>query len=191
MLKAVTAEQPGYYASREGVTWAALTNADHWRVYKVILGKRVEFELLLEFCISTLDPKAESTIEILYAICKEGWKKSALESLDEKHEALNRYLVGAIIRSKHFVGLIRRKLRQVHHGAKVDVDEILRLLDKDVLKLEVLGGEKAELAEKLVHKAAKKLARGKAAARASKTAEKKGSNEQAKTAKQPGGPAAL
>jgi len=150
------------YAADKGIDWVVLTNGDHWQVLKLVFDKPIECELVLEFRISELDRKSESSIEKIYTISKEGWAKSALELLDERKEALNRYFIGAIISSDQVLSLVRRVLRRVSPDVKISADEIKAVLIDEVLKREILEDEKADAARKRVAKVLTKKARPRA-----------------------------
>jgi predicted type IV restriction endonuclease len=150
------------YAANLGVDWVVLTNAECWKVYKVIFGKPIDAELVLEFAVSKLDPKSEASIDALFTISKEGWQKSALAELQERKQALNRYFLGAILLSDQVLDVVRRELRRLSPNVKIEEEEIKSVLLQDVLKREVLEGEKAELARKQASRASNRPLRSKA-----------------------------
>ncbi|HEV3340187.1 MAG TPA: type I restriction enzyme HsdR N-terminal domain-containing protein [Pirellulales bacterium] len=141
------------YAANLGVDWVVLTNAECWKIYKVIFGKPIDAELVLEFAVSKLDPKSEASIDALFTISKEGWQKSALAELQERKQALNRYFLGAILLSDSVLDVIRRELRRLSPNVKIEEEEIKSVLLQEVLKREVLEGDKAELARKQASRA--------------------------------------
>jgi hypothetical protein len=150
------------YAANKGVDWVVLTNAENWRVYKVIFGKPIEEEIVFEFVFSKLDPKSEASIEMIFTISKEGWQKSALAELQERKKALDRYLFGAILLSDPVLGVVRRELKRLSPNVKIEEQEIRTVLVQDVLKREVLEGEKADVARKQISRAANRSLRVKA-----------------------------
>lgn len=149
------------YAANLGVDWVALTNAECWKIYKVIFGKPIDAELVLEFAVSKLDPKSEASIGALFTISKEGWQKSALAELQERKHALNRYFLGAILLSDAVLDVVRRELRRLSPNVKIEAEEIKGVLLQDVLKREVLDGDKAELARKQANRALNRPLRSK------------------------------
>ncbi len=149
------------YAANLGVDWVVLTNAESWKVYKVIFGKPIDQDLVLEFAFSKLDPKSEANIEALFTISKEGWQKSALAELQERRQALNRYFLGAILLSDSVLEVVRRELRRLSPNVKIEAEEIRSVLVQDVVKREVLEGEKAELARKQASRASNRPLRAK------------------------------
>lgn len=155
-LKDQHVKQAVDYAANLGVDWVALTNGEAWRVYKVTFDKPIDAELVLEFFISKLDHRAESTMETLFMVSREGWQKSALADLQERKQALSRFFLGAILTSDSILDVVRRELKRLSPNVRIENDEIKAVLMQDVLKREVLEGEKAELARKQAAKAANK-----------------------------------
>lgn len=149
------------YAANLGVDWVVLTSAECWKVYKVIFGKPIDAELVLEFALSKLDPKSEACLDALFTISKEGWQRSALAELQERKQALNRYFLGAILLSDSVLHVVRRQLRHLSPNVKIEEEEIKSVLLQEVLKREVLEGEKAELAKKQATRASNRPLRAK------------------------------
>ena len=69
-------------------------------------------------------------------------------------QALSRFFVGAILQTEPVLDVIRRELRRVTPDVKIDNEQIKVVLLNDVLKREVLEGEKAIDATKRISKAA-------------------------------------
>jgi hypothetical protein len=70
-------------------------------------------------------------------------------------QALSRFFLGAVILSDPVVEVIRRELRRVSPDVKIELDQIRSALAAEVLKREVMEGEKAEEARKKVAKSAR------------------------------------
>jgi hypothetical protein len=150
------------YAANQGVDWVVLTNGIHWRVYKVIFAKPIDQELVIEIDFATLNHKSAKDIECLYLFCKEGWVKSVLGEYHNQKQALSRFFLGALLQSDPIVDVIRRELRRMSPDVRVDSDEIRAVLTSEVLKREVMEGEKAEEARKKLAKATNKFLKAKA-----------------------------
>ena len=150
------------YAANQGVDWVILTNAVSWRVYKVTFAKPIDKELVLEFDFSKLSHRSEKDIESLYLISREGWTKSALGEFHVQKQALSRYCLGAMILSDPIVQVIRRELRRLSPDVRIDVEEIRAVLSGEVLKREVLEGDKADDARKKLSRAANRALKDKA-----------------------------
>ena len=136
-----------------------LTNGLRWRVYNVIFGKPIDQELVIEIDFCSLNPRTVDHLESLYLFCKEGWIKSVLGDYQLQKQALSRFFLGALILSKPVLDVIRRELRRVSPDVKIETEQIENVLSTEVLKREVLDGEKAAEARKKIARSANKLLR--------------------------------
>jgi predicted type IV restriction endonuclease len=121
------------YAANQGCEWVALTNGAVWKVFRVRFSKPIEHELV---------------------VAKEGWQKANLGEYHSQRQALSRFILGALVLSDPILEVLRREVRRMSPDVRVEIDEIKGVLAADVLKREVLEGEKAAAAEKQVAKAA-------------------------------------
>jgi predicted type IV restriction endonuclease len=152
------AKQAVDYAANQGVEWVALTNGVIWKVFRVIFTKPIETELVLEFDFLSLSSKSSTQLENLYLLTRESMVKSGLYAYHDHLQATNKFYLAAIVLSDPVIDTIRRELRRVS-DVKVEVDELRTLLKEEVMKREVLDGEKAESAHKKVAKSAGKMLR--------------------------------
>lgn len=162
-LKELHTKQAVDYAANQGTDWVILTNAETWRIYKVTFAKPIDKELVLEFSFSSLSSKKLSDIELLYNLTREGLVKSALGEFHAQRQALSRFFLGAMVVSDPVLEIVRRELRRLSPDVKIDLEEIRSALMQDVLKREVVEGEKAEEARKKISRAAGKILRAKSA----------------------------
>jgi len=147
------------YGANAGVDWVILTNGCSWKVFKIIFGKPVSNELVYEFDITQLNVKKENDLELLYYVCKESLGKSVLADFHLQKQTFSKFIVGQLIISEAIVDSIRKVMKKLYPEVKVSNDEILELVKNEVLKREVLEGEKAEDAKKKINKAFKSLAK--------------------------------
>lgn len=162
-LKDAHVKQAVDYAANQGVDWVVLTNGVRWRVYKVIFAKPIDQELVIEIDFCGLDHKNPSDLESLYLWCKEGWIKSVLGEYHTQKQALSRFFLGAMVLSDPVVEVIRRELRRVSPDVRIEIDQIRGVLSAEVVKREVMEGDKADEARKKIARAANKALRAKAA----------------------------
>ncbi len=149
-LKDAHTRQAVDYCANSGIEWVTLTNSARWQVYRVIFGKPVDQELILDFDLLSLNPKRDGDIEKLYLLAKEGWNKSALEEFDVQRQALSRFSLAAVLVSDPVLKLARRQLKNMSPAAKFDLEQIKAVLLQEVLKRDVTEGEKADEARKRV-----------------------------------------
>jgi hypothetical protein len=152
-LKDQHVKQAVDYATNQGVEWVGLTNGATWRVYKVTFSKPIDFEVVVEFDLLSMNPRSAETIETLSLLAKEGWQKAHIGEYLSYRQALNKYTLSAILLSEPILKMIRRQLRLTMPGVKVDLEEIKKALGNDVLKREVLEGDKAVNAQRQMARA--------------------------------------
>jgi len=160
-LKDSHTKQAVDYSANQGTEWVILTNAEIWRIYKVTFAKPIDHELVLEINFSQLNSKKSPDIELLYNLTREGWLKSALGEFHTQQQALSRFFLGAMVLSNPVLEVIRRELRRLSPDVRIDIEQIKSVLVQDVLKREVVEGEKADEARKKINKSANKLLRAK------------------------------
>jgi len=147
------------YAANQGVDWVLLTNGVCWRVYHLTFAKPIDSELVVDIDFSTLNSRSETDLELLYLWCKEGWQRSVLGEYHTQRQALSRFFIGAMLQTQPVLDVIRRELRRVSPDVRIDVDQIKDVMLNEVIKREVLEGDKAEEARKKIARAASKVLR--------------------------------
>ncbi len=159
------------YAANQGTNWVLLTNAENWRVYRVKFAQPIEHELVVDITFSSMSSRSEKDLELLHLWCKEGWTKSALGDYHTQKQALSRYVIGALVLSDPVVDSIRKEIRKLSPDVRVESEEIRRVIESEVLKREVLDGDRAVEAKKRVNKAAAAAAKAAAKAKEEKAAQ--------------------
>ena len=77
--------------------------------------------------------------------------------------ATNRFIIGQLLLSPTLLSSLRRELRRLAPGIRVTEETLSELLRLEVLKRDVLEGDKAETAAKRVRRATRKRERERAA----------------------------
>ena len=95
----------------------------------------------------------------MWLLCKEGWQKARLGEYYEQRQALSRFTMGALLVSEPVLDVLRRELRRISPDIKIDEAQIRGVLASEVLRREVMEGDKAEFARKLVARAANRSLR--------------------------------
>jgi hypothetical protein len=162
-LKDSHTKQAVDYAANQGVDWVVLTNGSQWKVYNVLFTKPVGQDLVLDLDILTLNAKHADDIESLFLLTKEGFIKSALGDFSAQRQALNRFYIAATLLTDHVLDVIRRELRHVSPDVKIDTEQIKAVLTHEVLKRDVIEGEKSDEARKKVNRAMNRYLKAKAA----------------------------
>ena len=147
------------YAANQGVDWVLLTNGAQWRAYKLKFEKPIQAEEVFSIDLLNPETKTAALLERLYLISKEGGGGSAMDTYHQQQEAKSRYVIGQLLLSDSALTAIRRELRRVFPAVKTTNLELAGILRAEVIKREVLDGERAVAAERAVRKGARRLAR--------------------------------
>ncbi|MBK8001941.1 MAG: restriction endonuclease subunit R [Verrucomicrobia bacterium] len=149
------------YAANQGIEWVVLTNAARWEIHKIGFGKPITNELLVTVDLLTADPKNDSDLEVLFLLSREAQGKSLLDEYHEQKQALSKYCIGALLLSDTIVSVIRRELKRLSPDVKIETEEIHAVLSHEVIKREVLEGEKAQEAARRIARAANRVKKSK------------------------------
>jgi hypothetical protein len=147
------------YAANQGVEWVLLTTGVVWQVYRVSFTQPITQDLVCTFDFLTLNPKDEATLETLFMISKEGMTKSLLDDYHTQRQAMSRFFLGAMVLSDPVIEIIRRELRRVSPGVRLEIDQIRKALAEEVIKREVVEGDKAEEARRKISRTQNRLIR--------------------------------
>lgn len=147
-LKEQFVKQAVDYAANQGVEWVALTNGIVWQAYKVSFSKPIQNELVVSLDLLSLNARSPEHIELLGLLAKEGWQRAQLGEYHTQRQALSRFTLGALVISEPVLDVIRRELRKLSPTVRIENEEIKVALETEVLKREVLEGERAEAARK-------------------------------------------
>jgi predicted type IV restriction endonuclease len=160
-LKEAFIKQAVDYAANQGIEWVVLTNAATWQVYKIGFGKPITNELLISLNFLTLDPKSDTDIEALYLLSREAQGKSLLDEYHEQKQALSKYCIGAILLTEPILSVVRRELKRLSPDVKIEIEEIKSVISQEVIKRDVIEGEKAIEAGKKLARSANRALRAK------------------------------
>lgn len=147
------------YGAREGITWVALTNAVRWRLYRITFGQPIGFEEVCEFSLLDASARNEDDVQRMFLLSREGFTDDAMDKFHQHAQLLNRFMIGQVVQSEAVVAIIRREMRRLFPDLKVDATQIADLLVNDVLKRDVVEGDKVKEAQQRIRKAANRLAR--------------------------------
>ena len=147
------------YATSEGIEWVVLTNAVEWQLHRLKFGQPVETELVASFNLINVNLKNDDDLQKLYLWCREGVASAAMDVYHQRTQLLNRYTVAIVMQSEPVIAIARRERRRIFPEIKIEPEMIAELLINEVLKREVLEGEKVKEAHTRINKAQKALER--------------------------------
>lgn len=158
-LKEAHMKQAVDYGANQGVNWVILTNGLNWRLYKIKFEQPIGTDLVFEFDMSTVSPRAEETKELIYVLHKDAIDKNYRQSYFEKSQMINPYTVAQILLSESVVNAVRKEIRKLSEELKLDQNEIKDMLSNLVIKRDLIESDEAKEAEKNMRKIFTKLAR--------------------------------
>lgn len=150
------------YGAHEGIEWVVLTNSLEWRLYRIKFGQPVDYEQVSAFCIADINLKNEEDQRKLFLLCREGITSDAMGIYHQHISLLNKFTVAQVLLSEPVVSCIRREIRRYFPELKIEPENISDLLTNDILKREVIDGEKVKDAQQRIKKAASRNARAQA-----------------------------
>jgi predicted type IV restriction endonuclease len=162
-LKDAFVKQAVDYAANQGLEWVVLTNGVTWQIYRVIFKQPIEQELVVKLDLLSASHKSEADQDALFLLSKEGLGKSLLGEYHAQRQALSRYFIGAMLFTEPVLDVVRRELRRISPDVKIDNEQIVSVLLQEVLKRDVVEGEKAEEAQRKIIRAMNRAQRKTAA----------------------------
>jgi hypothetical protein len=147
------------YAANSGVEWVVLTNGAIWRAHRVIFAKPIDCELVFTIDFLNDSPRDPEFLRRCFLLAKEGMTKSAIAQFHAERQAMSRFNVSAILRDEPVLALIRRELKRAYPGLNPSPEQIRQILEAEVLKRDVVEGEKAAEAVKALKQRTRKAAR--------------------------------
>lgn len=160
-LKANHLRQVVNYGANEGISWVVLSNGLEWQIHKISFERPISSELVTLIDFEEINHRNKDHLLQVFLLCRQGMKKQAIEDYHERSQVVNRFMVAAIAQTDPVASVIRRELKRLASGIKVEKSEIQELLRSGVLKRDVTEGESADRASSRVKKSAAKRIRKK------------------------------
>jgi hypothetical protein len=135
------------YGAHHGIEWIILTNALEWKVYKLKFSQPIDYREVVNIDICKLSWRKEEDISKLFLLCKEGISADALTTFHSKAQIVNRYTVAELLRSDTVIGALKREMRKLFDGVKVEDGELADIIVNEVLKRDVVDGDAANEAK--------------------------------------------
>lgn len=152
-LKEDHVSQATGYAANYGIDYVALTNGLSWSVYRVLFEKPVEITPVCSFEFCDLNVNRPGDLVPLRCLCVEAFQGGENKLLDQTYSqrsVLNKYIVGQLLLNDWMVQTIRRSLERHFPTVKVADDDVRRVLHDEVFRHEIVEGDRAEDAAKIV-----------------------------------------
>lgn len=147
------------YGANQGIEWIVLTNAVEWRLYRIKFAQPIDFEEVSSFVLTNINPKSEEDQKKLFLLCREGISSDAMGVYHQHTQLLNKFMIAQLVSAEPVIAVIRRELKKLFPELKVEAEQISDIVVNEVLKREVIEGEKVKEAQQKIKKAASKLSR--------------------------------
>jgi len=142
------------YAAKEGVEWVVLTNGVEWKVHKMSFQQPVSSEEV--FCMNLLEDETDIVVERVFVLSREGISKSVLEEYHAERQAADRHVVAAAIAGEAVLTALRRELKRLFPGVRIEMADVERVIATQVFKRDIVENERYSVARKRVAKCARR-----------------------------------
>jgi hypothetical protein len=147
------------YGANQGIEWVILTNSIDWRIFRIIFGQPIAHEEVTSFSILNVNANKEEDLECLFILAREGLASDAISSFHQRGLVLNRFTIAQTIMSEPVTQVIRRELKRLFPDLKIDLQQVSQILESEILKRELLDGDKPKEAAARIKKANQKFNR--------------------------------
>lgn len=160
-LKDAHVKQAVDYAANQGIEWVALTNGWNWQIYKVQFSQPIDKTKVFDIDLQQMTPRSDALLDCFGNLSKEGFALSSMAALFLQRQATSKYSLACILQSDSVVSAVRKELRRLFPGLKVDEEHLRTEIRERVVKREVVDSEEAKQAVAAVRKAGKAADRAK------------------------------
>ena len=147
------------YGANQGIEWIVLTNGIDWQLHKVIFGQPIDKEEVARFNLHTVSANREEDLQNLFLLAREGLVSDAINTFHQRSQLLNKFTLAQFLLSDSVISVLRREMRRLFPDLKVSPEQLQELMWNDVLKREVVEGEKVKEAQSRIKRAANRLAK--------------------------------
>lgn len=149
------------YGAHQGIHWVMLTNAIEWRLIRIYVANQISHEEVCCFNLVDLNARNQKHLEQMFLIAREGLTTDAMDAFHQQAQLLNKFTVAAILQSETVISAARREFRRLFPDIKTSNEALLALVENEVIKREVIAGDKAKEAVTRIKRAIGKSERAK------------------------------
>lgn len=150
------------YGANHGIEWVVLTNGIIWQVYKIHFRQPIDKALIFEVDILQASPRNQQLLECFGNLSREGFTQSSMTAFFQQQQATSKFSLAALLTSEPVLLTLRKELKKIGAGTKVDDTFLKSVLQNEVLKREVVDSDEAKAAMDFIKKTEKAAARLKA-----------------------------
>ena len=142
-LKPPHVKQAVDYAANQGIEWVVLTNATRWQVYRVGFGQPITSTLVLDLDLPSAGHRSDAAIEVFGNLSREAFTKSSMQQVFHHRQATSAYALTALLLAEETLSGMRRELRRLNPGLRIETDEIAQILKTEVIKRDLVESDEA------------------------------------------------
>jgi hypothetical protein len=161
------------YAANQGIEWVILTNGWNWQVFKVQFSQPIDKTKVFDLDLLQMTPRSDALLECFGNLSREGFALSSMAAMFQQRQATSKYSLACILQSDAITAAVRKELRRIFPGLKVDEQELATEIRERVLKREVVDSDEAKQAAAALKKAARSAERARGQGDGSKSEAKK------------------
>jgi Type I restriction enzyme R protein N terminus (HSDR_N) len=147
------------YGANQGIEWVVLTNAVDWQLHRIKFGQPFDHEEISSFNFIELNAKKDEDLAKAFLLCREGLGSDAMDAYHQHLQMFNRYTIGQLVLSEAIIAGVRKELKKLFPESKIDALQIADILQNEVLKREVIEGDRALEAKTKIKRIATKAAK--------------------------------
>jgi hypothetical protein len=147
------------YGANAGIEWIVLTNGLDWRLYRIKFGQPINFEEVSSFHLPSINTKNEDDIQRLFLLCREGLGSDAMGVFHQHAQIVNRFTIAQIVLTEPVIAAVKKELKRLFPEVKIDPIQLSDIMRNDVLKREVIEGDKATEMHSRVKRISNKIAK--------------------------------
>ena len=95
----------------------------------------------------------------MFLLCREGISSDAMDTYHQHTQILNKFTIAQILLTEPVVAVLKREIRKLFPEVKVDSEQITDILNNEILKREVIEGDKVKETQQKIKKITTKLAK--------------------------------
>ncbi len=140
------------YGANQGIEWVVLTNSIEWKLFRIKFSQPIEQEEVSSFNYLEINPKNEDDLRKVFLLCREGIGSDAMGAYHQQTQIINKYTVAQILLTESVATFVRKELKKLFPEVKTDQQQIFDILNNEVLKREVIEGDKVKETQQKIKK---------------------------------------
>ena len=132
------------YGANNGIEWVVLTNSIDWRLYRIKFAQPIDHEEVTSFNFVEMNPRNEEDLQKMFLLCREGIGSDAMGAYHQHAQIINKFTIAQILLTDSIVSSVRREIKRLFSDVKIDDQSIIDILKNEILKREVIEGDKVK-----------------------------------------------